>query len=124
MSKLSASVSYVFSVAPDDKDQDHNRAVEAEELERWKGQPEIALGYYRVPRQAGQLYRELFSGQGGTITTWLGTEIGTIVQYRVYPHNFGGRMIAIAVAGSNGVHYHGRASYDGGSCVWLRKGKG
>jgi hypothetical protein len=56
-----------------------------------------------------------------TVTTWRGVTLGTITSARVYPHNFGSRMLAITVRGTNGAEYYGRASYDWGQCVTLRR---
>jgi hypothetical protein len=58
-----------------------------------------------------------------TVTTWTGEVLGAITSARVYPHNFGGRFVAITVKGTNGAIYHGRASYDNASCIWLRKAR-
>lgn len=60
---------------------------------------------------------------GAVITTWLGTTIGEITSARVYQHNFGSRMVAITVKGTNGRTYYGRASWDH-DCVRLRARKG
>lgn len=88
----------------------HNRQVEAEELARWTEAPARMLGYY--------------DEASNTVRTWLGTSLGTIVRWRVYRHNFGGQMVAMTVQGTNGARYYGRASFDTGTCVWLRKGRG
>jgi hypothetical protein len=55
------------------------------------------------------------------ITTWPGTVIGRIVSARVYRHNFGGRMVSIRVKGTNGRTYAGRASWDNGNVIRLRR---
>lgn len=41
----------------------------------------------------------------------------------IYRHNFGGRFISLTVRGTNGARYSGRASYDWGQCVRLRRAK-
>jgi hypothetical protein len=93
-------------VNPTDSDA-RNRAIERAELEVWDGGPDSFVAYYDDKR--------------GTITTWLGTHIGDITSSSVYGHNFGSRMISVRVTGTNGVKYYGRASYDNGNCVTLRK---
>lgn len=60
---------------------------------------------------------------GSTVTTWLGTVIGRITYLTVYRHNFGGRFISLSVQGTNGAVYYGRASWDSGTCVNLRRAK-
>lgn len=119
----------------------HNQAVEAAELAYWQGQPDRMLAYYRFPAEHAQpgqqrAYRSGFSPRlhnyptvgdvlidQATVTTWPGKYLGTIIAATVYRHNFGSRMVAITVKGSNGAIYHGRASWDWGSCVRLRKAK-
>ncbi len=56
-----------------------------------------------------------------TITTWTGLVLGRVVSHRIYRHNWGGRFIALRAEGTNGAVYAGRASYDGGNCIRLRK---
>lgn len=125
-------------VAASENDE-RNKAIERAELERWTEKPDRQLAYYHFPKHDtdGRRYRESFfpqlsgetsNGNGETVdraivTTWLGTKIGTIISAQVYRHNFGGRFVSLRVRGTNGVEYHGRASYDWGSCVWLRKCK-
>jgi hypothetical protein len=55
------------------------------------------------------------------VSTWLGTRIGTVTHAQVYRHNFGCRMVSLRVTGTNGAEYYGRASYDHGQCVNLRR---
>lgn len=107
----------------------HNRETEAIELERWKTQPERQLAYYRFIQdeidRAGKQRLTTYHPSliGASVSTWMGTRIGTITSARVYPHNIGSRMVAITVTGSNGAHYYGRASWDWGTCINLRKVK-
>jgi hypothetical protein len=114
-----------------------NAQIERAELERWAARPDRMLAYFQFPAETGGgLYRRSFlphlhsnCGVVGTanvavVTTWPGTIIGRITAARVYPHNFGGRFVSLTVRGTNGATYYGRASYDHGSCVMLRKGKG
>jgi hypothetical protein len=84
-----------------------NAEIEHMELARWDHQPARHLAYYT---------------EHGTVTTWRGTVLGTITGRRIYRHNFGGRFIVLSVLGTNGVRYYGRASYDNGNCIHLRKG--
>lgn len=104
--------------------EERNQAIEAAELARWEAQPDRQVAYFRFPAETGGgLYRPAFRPQlaDAHVTTWPGTRIGTIVNARVYRHNFGGRFIAIRVRGTNGAEYVGRASYDNGTVVHLRK---
>lgn len=82
-----------------------NRALEVEELACWQTAPERFVAYYTTK----------------TVSTWLGTIIGTVLSYTIYTSNFGGRLIAFRMRGTNGAEYWGRASYDDGSIVRLRK---
>lgn len=115
-------------VSPADNEA-RNKAIEQAELARWQAQPEHMLAYYMFPAEHTKphnRYRGTFSPllTGATVTTWTGAHLGTIVDARVYLHNFGGRMISLHVTGSNGASYYGRASYDWGQCINLRKVKG
>ncbi len=87
-----------------------NAVIERAELDHWKTQPDVMLAYYDISKVK--------------VTTWPGTMLGTITYSRVYRHNFGGRFVALRVHGNNGAEYYGRASYDWGQCVRLRKVKG
>lgn len=102
----------------------HNRELEAHELANWEGKPDRALGYYSFPASpSGGQYRAEFRPliAGATVSTWPGTVIGRITDARVYRHNFGQRFVAIRVLGTNGAEYWGRASWDGGNAIILRK---
>jgi hypothetical protein len=90
----------------------HNQEVEATELELWGDRPDSFMAYY-----------DLVSDHRthGIVTTWLGTQIGIVTDARVYPHNFGARMVSVKVTGDNGATYYGHASYDNGNCIRLRK---
>lgn len=61
--------------------------------------------------------------QWANVTTWSGSLLGYIVDAKVYAHNFGGRMVSLTVQGTNGARYYGRASYDRGTVVRLRRMK-
>lgn len=103
---------------------ERNQAIEATELARWETVPDRQVAYFNFPAETGGgLYRPTFRPQlaDAHVTTWSGMRIGAIVDARVYPHNFGGRFIAIRVRGTNGAEYVGRASYDGGDVITLRK---
>lgn len=60
---------------------------------------------------------------GATVTTWRGTVLGTITAAHVYSHNFGGRFVSLRVKGTNGAEYYGRASWDWGNVIRLRRAK-
>lgn len=107
----------------------HNKAVEQAELTAWRDQPDRQLGYYAFPaeltRPTPRYYRANFHPlvAGATVTTWMGTVIGVITEANVYPHNFGARIVSLTMRGTNGAMYHGRASWDNGSCISLRRAK-
>jgi len=112
------------------ENQDRNRAIEQAELAHWATSPDVLLAYYHFPQHEApgpkyHAYREDFYPirQRAYVSTWLGTRLGTIISAHVYRHNFGGRFISLEVLGTNGAIYHGRASYDWGQCVTLRKAK-
>lgn len=117
-----------------------NKEIEAKELATWQTRPDGVLAYYRFPAEQlplfgrPRVYRATFHpllhsyvenglANVATVSTWLGTTIGTITSARVYRHNFGSRMVAMTVKGTNGATYHGRASWDNGTCIRLRLSK-
>lgn len=105
-----------------------NRAIEAAELAHWQTKPDRMLAYYRFighEQRPNKQYRENFypSLTGASVSTWANVRLGTIISARVYRHNFGSRMVSIRVRGSNGAIYYGRASWDWGTCITLRKVK-
>lgn len=115
---------------PVQQNADRNAAIERAELTRWAAQPDDALGYYTIApavmaqyARAGHPTPAILDPTHGTVTTWLGTVIGRITSARVYRHNFGGRMLAITMLGTNGARYYGRASWDHGTVVHLRKSR-
>ena len=106
-----------------------NAAVGQQELERWATQPDEFTGYYRFPAEdnaVGRTYRANFNPliTGATVTLWTGATIGRVISARVYRHNLGARFVALRIKGTNGADYHGRASWDGGNVINLRKCKG
>ncbi len=115
-------------VSPEDN-QARNKAIEQAELDHWKTQPDRMTAYYDFPNHpegTRMPYRISFypSNTGAKVTTWLGTTLGDIVSAKVYRHNFGFRMVSITVRATNGACYYGRASWDNGDVINLRKGKG
>jgi|SRR3990172_1678234 len=102
-----------------------NRAIEAAELERWQTKPDRQLAYFAfVPPPTPRQYLRAFTIIGkGSVSTWLGTTIGSVLSARVYSHNFGGRILTLRVRGTNGAEYYGRASWDHGTCIWLRRSR-
>lgn len=101
-----------------------NAAIEQAELAHWRMRPREMSCYYRsVPEPIGRSYREAFRFGGGSVTTWTGATLGTIINARVYRHNFGARMVSMRVRGTNGAMYHGRASWDNGDCIRLHRSK-
>lgn len=107
-----------------------NAAVESSELAYWRERPEhFSPAYYCFPHEgkavSPPVYRSSFYPplNEATVTTWQGSTLGTIIHAIVYRHNFGGRMVSLTVRGTNGATYHGRASWDYGNVVRLRKVK-
>lgn len=70
---------------------------------------------------ASRFWRNRPALAGATVTTWNGATLGTITDAKVYRHNFGGRFVALTVRGNNGATYHGRASWDSGTVIKLRR---
>ena len=119
-------------VSPKDNDE-RNRAIEAAALAQWQQQPDSFVAYYDFPTErrnraidGSRPYRDSFYptiGRDANVKTWLGTRIGDITEARVYSHNFGSRFVAIRVRGTNGAEYYGRASWDNGEVIHLRRAK-
>ena len=103
-----------------------NAAIERAELAHWATQPARMVGYYHFPGYVSpgdhraDFYPPL-SGTGAIVTTWLGTVLGHVISAHVYTHNFGGRFVSLRIKATNGTEYHGRASWDWGQCINLRK---
>lgn len=116
---------------------ERNAKIERAELKQWAEAPStFAPAYYHFPseEQGGRPYRDRFIPclyryerdvriTTAYVSTWLGTRIGTITSARVYRHNMGHRFVSLRVHGTNGAEYHGRASWDCGQCVTLRRVK-
>jgi hypothetical protein len=83
--------------------------------------------YYNFPDQpSGGVYQRNFhvSTQRAHVTNWLGRTLGRIEHARVFGHNFGGRVVTMRVVMFDGSRWSGRASWDNGTCITLRKAKG
>lgn len=119
-----------------------NAETDAAELAAWAERPErFEPAYFhfpteqtdtstgRTPRTYTRRFAPLLGDrrtdprQWASVTTWNGSLLGYIVDARVYAHNFGGRMVSLTVQGTNGARYYGRASWDGGTVVRLRRVK-
>ena len=105
----------------------HNSAIEQAQLDAWSHRPDSMMAYYSFPYEKGQQrpYRETFHPcvVDATVSLWTGKTLGTIIEARVYRHNFGSRMVSMRIKGTNGATYYGRASYDWGQCIHLHKAK-
>jgi hypothetical protein len=109
-----------------DAELDHNANMERAELAQWSERPDLFTAYFTFPNdKTGGPYRRSFcpSIVDARVTTWPGTIIGRITDARVFAHNFGGRVVWLSVTGTNGAEYHGRASWDNGNVIALRKVK-
>lgn len=82
------------------------------------------LAYYRFPAEETnpRPFRMGFTPQlaGATVDSWNGYHRGIITSARVYRHNMGGRMVTITAKLADGIYY-GRASWDNGNSIRLRK---
>jgi hypothetical protein len=106
----------------------HNEAITARELEHWATRPDyFSPAYYKFPKldQSGGYRPAFYIGERGIVwgivSTWTGAKLGDIVHAHVFPHNFGGRVVSIRVRGTNGAMYYGRASWDNGDVIGLRR---
>lgn len=119
-----------------------NKAADAAELAIWAERPtRFSPAYYTFPAEDVQttsvygapitlhmhtlIYRQTFVPPmtDAVVKTWNGSLLGRITSAKVFGHNFGGRMVAITVRGTNGASYYGRASWDNGNVIRLRKVK-
>lgn len=105
---------------------EHNQKVERLQREHWQTKPDAFTAYYRFPHEPQDgPYRATFYPRlrEAAIVTWLGARIGTVMDARVYRHNFGARMVSVTVQGTNGAIYHGRASWDNGDVITLHRSR-
>lgn len=104
-----------------------NRETERILLAEWQTQPDRMIAYYKFAEGCRPDSLHLHTARtlaDCIVTTWLGTKIGTITRANVYRHNLGSRFVTIRVRGTNGAEYYGRASWDWGDCIVLRRAKG
>lgn len=91
---------------------EHNRQLEAQELETWKLKPDSFVAYLSQ------------DAIGGKVTTWLGAQIGQVSDCTYYRSNLNGaRMAAIRIIASNGAEYYGRKGRDWTQAIRLRRAK-
>lgn len=84
-----------------------NVALEQAELLRWATKPDRFCAYH---------------DEGlNTITTWKGTQIGTVIDSHDYRNEFGHRERYVHVRGDNGACYYARYDYEGSQLVRLRR---
>jgi hypothetical protein len=103
---------------------EHNRKLDAVNLAVWHDTiPWTFPAYYTLASDGTDTTKHAAFRTHGTVSTWLGTVIGTVTEARVYRHNLGGRFVSLRVKGTNGATYYGRASYDNGNFVNLRMAK-
>jgi len=117
-----------------------------EERDHWAAQPETISAYFNFPAEhltifgRPRLYRDNFrpalhtyvektrpedAGIAliATVKTWEDVQLGVITKANVYTNNCGARLVSLTVRATNGATYYGRASWDGGTCIRLRKAK-
>ena len=117
-----------------------------EERDHWAAQPETISAYFNFPaehitifgrprpyrdnfRPALHTYVEKTRPEDAgialiaTVKTWDEVQLGVITSAHVYRHNRGGRFVSLRMIGTNGATYHGRASWDNGTAIRLRKAK-
>ena len=85
----------------------HDEALEAQELAMWAQKPDRHCAYVT----------------GTKVVTWLGTELGEVFWSSVHRNNFGAKITAVRVRGSNGAIYHGRYGSAWSQLVRLRKAR-
>jgi hypothetical protein len=103
----------------------HNQQQDLADVAYAQSKPDKLVVYYNFPSlpPTTQVYSRAFRPMltGAHVTTWLGTTLGPIVSAHVYQQNRG-RMVSLR-ANIHGQLYYGRASWDNGSIVRLRKAK-
>lgn len=98
----------------------HNKAVDKNELSYWDSQPDRFNAY--VGSYPRGLWPDMsICGSFDSVTTWLGTELGKIMQASVYRNNFGAIIACIRVYATNGAEYYGRFGYGTTDLIHLRK---
>lgn len=95
-------------ISPDENEA-RNVALEQAELLRWATKPDRFCAYHH---------------DGHAISTWKGTQIGTVINSHDYRNNFGHRERYVHVRGNNGAFYHARYGYERSHLVRLRRYRG
>lgn len=90
--------------------EEHNAALERDELAYWQTKPPGFIGYY-VKRANGSY----------SMTTWRGTEIGTIFWMRKGYGPSGHSLLYIRVRGTNGATYYGKFGHECTQAVRLHR---
>jgi len=86
----------------------------------WKVYGKLKVGL--TAEDFARIYSE--NTKSGKPSAWTVTRSGFVPANVISQRrNLGGRFISLRVQGTNGARYHGRASYDWGQCVWLRRSK-
>jgi len=97
------------------------------EMELWKDKPKRGLGYFVFPQadSGHQPFKHAYYPPltDAHVTNWMGVRMGTILSAHVYSCNNGARIVSMRVQGTNGATYCGRASWDNGTCIGLRRMK-
>lgn len=92
---------------------EHNRQLERAELAAWAEKPDRWSAY--IKRGTDNRLR---------VTTWLGSELGKVIDCRRFHNNLtGSEMSHVRVAGNNGATYHGTYGSEWSEFVRLRKCK-
>jgi hypothetical protein len=91
---------------------EHNKAIEARELEQWQDQPD-SWNVYIVKRDDGYWAE-----------TWLSTKLSTSpVKHSTYRSNIARNMSSVRFRATNGAEYYGRYGSDWAQFCRVRKAK-
>ena len=84
------------------------------------------IGYFDFPGDSvGGLWRTEYypSLAGARLTNGRDTTLGVVTQAHIYSTGFHRRMVVLRMRATDGTEYYGRASWDNGTCVVLRRAK-
>lgn len=101
-----------------------NEQTDAAQLAAWAEKPYAFTCYFIFPAAFKTTQSGFQPSMGSAeVITWMGAKLGDIIEARVFGHSFGWRMVTMRVKGTNGATYAGRASWDNGNVINLRRVK-